>query len=292
MTEITKVTPFGGKSFTAEDLMDLEPVLLRALLRERVHHNIEVPFYSTILKWDGEPIATFGLQAQMVFDAWRQRGLPEDAPDIRWATNYLALAAKIRAGEPIEWDEPLPTAFTQEEMAVVRKLIFGRRSFRNWIDRPVPNEMIEMILEAGRAAPIGCNLDEVRFIVIRDPEETKMVWSDIPTKNAVLIVVCSDARIPQVVWQNQLVPQNLGYDAAAAVDHMLLMAHALGLGAVWLSRTAKTSVTDDTGLKFKKAYGLPDYIEMAAHIAVGWPAVGTIKSQRMPLSEMVLTKKH
>ena len=148
--------------------------------------------------------------------------------------------------------------------------------------------MIEKILEAGRAAPIGCNLNEVRFVVIKDPQETKMVWSDISTKNAVIIVVCYDTRIPKLVWQDQCVPQNAGFDAAAAVDHMLLMAHALGLGAVWLSKTVKTNVTEDTGLRFKEEYGLPEYIEVAAHIAIGWSAIGTIKTKRMPLADMML----
>jgi nitroreductase len=288
MPEITEVKPFGGVAFKKEDLMKLDPTLLRALLHERVHHNIEVPFYTTLLKWKGKPIPTFGLQAQMVFDVWKQRGFTEDAPDIQWANEYLALADKIRAGEEFEWHEPLPTPFTSEEMAIVKKLIYGRRSIRNWIDKPVPNEMIQEILEAGRAAPIGCNLGELRFIVLRGPKETRMVWSDVPTKNAVIIVVCYDTRIPKVVWQDQCVPQNAGFDAAAAIDHMLLMAHALGLGAVWLSKTAKTNVTKDTGLRFKKQYGLPDYIEVAAHIAVGWAAIGTIKTKRMPLADMIL----
>jgi nitroreductase len=66
---------------------------------------------------------------------------------------------------------------------------------------------------------------------------------------------------------------------------MLLMAHALGLGACWLTRTEKT------GKAFKEQYGLPDYIEPALHIAVGWPATGTFKSLRMPLSEMLIKTK-
>lgn len=290
MPEITEVAPFGGAKFKKEDLMKLEPILLCALLRERAHHNIEVPLYPTLLKWKGNPIPTFGLQTQLVFDAWRERGLPEDAPDIEWVKEYLAIAEKIRAGEKPELDEPLPTPFTDGEMAVVNKLIYGRRSIRDWIDKPVPDWIIEKILEAGRAAPIGCNLDIVRFIVIKDPEEAKMVWSDISTKNAVIIVICYDTRIPAVVGQDKTVPQNAGFDAAAAADHMCLMAHALGLGACWLSKTAKSDVTKDTGQEFKKKYGLPDYIEVAMHIAVGWAAIGTIKSKRMPLADMMLTR--
>ncbi len=291
MPEITEVRPFGGAVFRKEDLMKLDPTLLRSLLLERAHHNIEVPLYPTLLKWKGNPIPTFGLQTQIVFDAWRERGFTEAAPDIEWVKEYLAIAEKIRAGEKPELDEPLPTPFTDGEMAVVNKLIYGRRSIRDWIDKPVPDWMIEKILEAGRAAPIGCNLDELRFIVIKDPEEAKMVWSDISTKNAVIIVICYDTRIPAVVGQDKFVPQNAGFDAAAAADHMCLMAHALGLGACWLSKTAKSDVTKDTGQAFKKKYGLSDYIEVAMHIAVGWAAIGTIKSKRMPLADMMITRK-
>lgn len=288
MTEIKEVKPYGGPGYSKENLRKMEPGILRALLRERVHHNIEVPFYTTLLKWKGNPMPTFGIQSQIVFDVWKERGFTLDEPDIEWAKEYLALAEKIRKGEKSEWDMPLPTPFTEEEMATVNKLIYGRCSTRDWIDKPVPDWMIEKILEAGRAAPIGCNLDEVRFIVIKDPEEAKMVWSDISTRNAVIIVICYDSRIPKVVWQDQFVPQNAGFDAAAACDHMLLMAYALGLGACWLSKTVKSAKTDDTGKRFKELYGLPDYIEVAMHIAVGWPAIGTIKTQRMPLKDMML----
>ncbi len=291
MTDVTEVAPFGGAKYKKEDLMQMDSTLLRALLRERTHHNIEVPLYPTLLKWQGKPIRTFGLQTQLVFDVWRERGLPEDAPDIEWVKDYLAIAGKIRAGEKPELKVTLPTPFTEAEMAVVNKLIYERCSIRDWIDKPVPDEMIEKILEAGRAAPIGCNLDEVRFIVIKNPEDAKMVWSDISTKNAVIIVICYDTRIPKVVWQDQCVPQNVWFDAAAAADHMCLMAHALGLGAVWLSKTVKTEYTEDTGQRFKTQYGLPDYMEVAMHIAVGWPAIQTIKSKRLPLADMMLTKR-
>jgi hypothetical protein len=41
---------------------------------------------------------------------------------------------------------------------------------------------------------------------------------------------------------------------------------------------------------FKKKYGLPDYIEQALHIALGWPAIATIKSERMPVREMMIAR--
>jgi hypothetical protein len=46
-----------------------------------------------------------------------------------------------------------------------------------------------------------------------------------------------------------------------------------------------------TAKSFKRKYGLPDYIEQALHIAIGWPAIGPMKSERMPLKEMMITRR-
>ena len=283
MTQANKVHWILGE-YSKEDLMQMDPVALGALLRERTHHTIEVPLYPTLLKDRGRPIKGFGREAQLVFDVWRERGFREDAPDIKWVKRYLAIAERIRSGEKGELDEPLPTPFTDDEMAVVNKLIFERRSIRDWIDKDVPDDMIEKILEAGRAAPCSCNLNQVRFIVIKDPQEAKMVWSDISTKNAVIIVICYDKRVSAVVGHDLLVPQNAGFDAAAAADHMLLMAHALGLGGVWLT------CLEHSAKEFSQKYGLPDYIQVALHIAIGWTAIGSIKSSRMPLEDMIIRR--
>jgi hypothetical protein len=289
MDNTVKVTAKYGK-YTKEDLMEMDPVALGALLRERTHHMIEVPLYPTLLKESGKPKSNFGIQAQNVFDVWRERGFPEDTPDTKWVKKYLGIAEKIRSGELIELEEPLPKPFTDQEMKTVHRLIYDRRSIRDWIDKEVPDDMINRILEAGRAAPIGCNLDEIRFIVLKYPEEKRMIWSDISTENAVIVVVCHDKRAIQVVGQDRSVPHNAGFDAAAAADHMLLMAHALGLGGVWLTSIKKTDGTQNTANDFKERYGLPDYIEVHLHIAVGWPAMGTIKSARIPLEDMIMRR--
>lgn len=42
---------------------------------------------------------------------------------------------------------------------------------------------------------------------------------------------------------------------------------------------------------FQEKFGLPDYIEPALHITVGWSAIHTIKSQQMPLEEMVVKRE-
>jgi nitroreductase len=272
--------------YTREDLMAMDPVCLRALFRERVHHTIEVDIYPILL---GQKKARLhiGKEPEMILDVWRERGFPEDEADWEWGKSYINIARKLREGEKVDILVPVPTAFDKEEMETVRKLIWERRSVRDWLSgKRIPDEMIDQILEAGRAAPTGCNLDIVRFIVIKDTEEANMVWSDIPTPmdRCILIVLCYDKRVYRAVGHDRLVPHNQLLDCAAAGDHMCLMAHALGLGAVWLTRT------DKTARLFKEKYGLPEHFEPALHIAVGWPAVGTVKSARMPLKEMIISK--
>jgi nitroreductase len=272
--------------YTRDDLMKMDPVSLRALFRERIHHTIEVEIYPVLLGKKKMP-PRFGMQPELIMDVWRERGFDDSDPDFDWGKKYLHMAQRLRSGQQLEIEEVLPKPFTEEEMAVVRKLIWDRRSVRDWIPgKAVPDDLIDQILEAGRAAPTGCNLDIVRFITVRDRKTAKMIWSDIPTPmdSCVLIVICYDKRPYATVGHDRLVPHNMLYDCAAAGDHMCLMAHALGLGAVWLSCTEKTAKT------FKKHFGLPDYIEQALHIAIGYTAIGSIKSERMPLREMMITK--
>ncbi len=229
----------------------------------------------------------FGLQAELILDVWRTRGFCDDDEDFKWGQKYMDLAARMRKGETVEIQETLPKPFSAQEMAVVRKLLWERRSVRDWDpDKPVPDELITELLEAGRAAPASCNLGVIRFVVIKDPKEAKMVWSDIstPMDRCVLIVICYDTRVYETVGHDKLIPHNMLLDCAAAADHICLMAHALGLGAVWLT------CTDKTAARFQKKFGLPDYVKQALHIAVGWTAIGSLKSARMPLSEMLITK--
>ncbi|RLD64914.1 MAG: hypothetical protein DRI98_15170, partial [Bacteroidetes bacterium] len=208
----------GGDEYTREDLRKMDPVCLRALFRERIHHTVEVEIYPIMLGRKKMP-ENFGYQAELLIEVCNERGFNLEDDDFQWGLKYIELARRLRAGANIEIDDQLPVAFTDDEMKVVRKLLWARRSVRDWVpNRPIPDEIVEQLLEAGRAAPNGCNLDIVRFIVIKDKKRAKWVWSDIPTpmNQCVLIVICYDARVYETVGHDKLVSHNQGYDAAAA----------------------------------------------------------------------------
>ena len=264
-----------------EELMKVDKVVLRTLIHERAHHTIEVLIYRILAGKMGVP-EDFGDTVDFLLEVWRRRGLRTDEPDIEWALNYLRYAKTLRSGGSVKLETRLPEPFSDEEMCAVEKLMFGRRSIRQFLLKPVPDDLVQKILHAGLMAPQGCNVGSTRFIVLRSPEEWKLVQSDIPIESGVMIVVCQDMRVYQAVGFDKRVPQNIYYDAAAAADHMLLMAHALGLGGVWLTHG------EETQKRIRERFGLPETFVSRCHIVVGWPAEAPVKSARMNLDEVMV----
>jgi nitroreductase len=272
---------FTVHGYSEEELMAMDESSLRAILHERIHHTIEVSLYR-ILAGKAKPPADFGEVASRLLGIWRRRSFPMDDPDIRWCAEYISLAGKVREGKRVEPGTKLPEPFTAEEMAAVDKLIFGRRSIRQFKEKPVPDEMLRKVLYAGLMAPHGCNVCTTRFIVLKTPEEWRLVRSDIPIEHGVMVVVCQDTSMYRTLKFDERVPQNLYFDAAAADDHACLMAHALGLGACWLTHG------EETQRKLREHFGLPESFLSRCHIILGWPDEAPIKSQRMRLEDVVV----
>ena len=275
--------PVTVHGYSEQELMEMDPAVLRGILHERIHHTIEVNIYRILAGKRGIR-KSFGETGEYLMDIWRRRGLPTDAPDIQWCLNYVGLARMLRTGAELDLGTELPEPFTDREMETVNKLIYRRRSIRQFKDKPVPDEMIRKVIQAGLYAPHGCNVGTTRFVVFREPEEFKLVRSDIPVENCVMIVVCQDMRLYRAMGFDKAVPQNIYYDAAAAADHICLMAHALGLGACWLTHG------EETQRRVREYLGRHDDFVSRNHIIVGWPDEAPIKSQKMKVDEVIITK--
>lgn len=265
-----------------DDLVRIDPVELRTLLHERTHHTIEVLLYR-ILAGKLKPPSDLGDTVELLLRVWKRRGLPTDTPDLKWSERYLDIAKKVKAGKKVKLGEEMPKPFSKREMETVRKLVYERRSIRMFEARPVSEATVRKILHAGLMAPQGCNLGSTRFLVLRDPQAIKLLKSDIPVENAVVVVICQDMRTYRVVGHDVRNPQNVYFDAAAAADHILLMAHALGLGGVWLTHG------EEVAKAVRERFNLPEYYRVPLHIAIGWPAEAPIKSQRMRVEEAIIS---
>lgn len=269
--------------YATEDLMRMDPAPLRAILHERTHHTIEVMIYR-ILNGKLRKPPNFGSQAKLLLDVWKKRGLPTGTPDLQWCMKYVELADRLNAGKTVRLETRACKPLTGQEMKAIKRLIYERRSIRQFTGRPVSDKMVRQILQAGLMAPQGCNVGSTRFIILRKPEEWKLVQSDIPIENGVMIVVCQDMSIYRALKFDEHVPQNIYYDAAAAADHMCLMAHALGLGACWLTHG------EETQKRLREHFGLPETLVSRCHLIAGWPDEAPIKSERMALDDVIIGK--
>lgn len=264
--------------------MEMDNVMLRTLIHERTHHTIEVLLYNILAGKINTP-TNFGETVKTLLKIWETRGNPTDAPDFQWVKRYLDIAEKLRSDEKIRLDTEPPKPFSREEMKTVRKLILERRSIRQWSSKPIPEETLKEILYAGLMAPQGCNVGSTRFIILRNPSSFRLVESDIRVENGVMILICQDMRVYKTVRFDEKVPQNIYYDAAAAADHMLLVAHSFGLGGVWLTHGEATQN------KIREHFRLPDTLVSRLHIVIGWPAEAPIKSERMGLEEAIIAEE-
>ena len=144
--------------------------------------------------------------------------------------------------------------------------IFTRRSIRKFTEDPVSDQDIETLLRAGMAAPSAGNQQAWEFVVIDDRE----VLGRIPAVHP-YAQMCEEAPLCLAVCADLAREKYAGFwvqDCSAATENILLAAHAMGLGAVWLG----IAPGGDRAQQVAELLHLPRGIEALALVAVGHPA--------------------
>ena len=158
--------------------------------------------------------------------------------------------------------------------------IYTRRSIRQYTDQPLEREQLLEIIKAGTWAPSGLNNQPWRFAIIRDPGVRKELATF--TRYHALIEH-APACIAIFVNKNVMYHEVKDHQAiGACLQNMLLAAHALGLGAVWLGEILKNA----DGVR--KLLGLSENLELMAVVALGYPASQKHSSQRKEVKEVLL----
>lgn len=163
----------------------------------------------------------------------------------------------------------------------VLEAIKTRRSIRKYEKRPVPEELLEKILEAGRWAPSASNAQPWNFIVLRD-EWIRNEVARVTTYGKFL----AEAPLGIAVVVDSQASTHPVEDGAIATQNMLLAAHALGLGACWIGSYG--SVYEE---KAKKILGIPENKRLLSLISVGFPAESQ-KSAREELRKIVFIDRY
>jgi nitroreductase len=143
--------------------------------------------------------------------------------------------------------------------------ILTRRSVRQYQDRPVPPELVELLLKAAMQAPSARNQQPWHFLVLNDRERLAAIAGGLPNsamaeRAALAILVCGDESLEK----------SAGYwvvDCAAAAQNILLAAHASGLGAVWTGIYPR-----QPRMEFlRRLLHLPDNVLPHSLVVLGYP---------------------
>jgi nitroreductase len=143
---------------------------------------------------------------------------------------------------------------------------------RSYQDRPVPDEVVRQILEAGRLSASASNKQPWHFVVVQDPETLRQLAASTRhgpyIAEAPLAIVVAVDRTPFAVS-----------DTSRAIQDMMLAAWDAGVGSNWVGFTGMLD-------QVKPLLGVPDDLDVLAILPFGYPAdaIGQGKKSRKPLS--------
>lgn len=163
--------------------------------------------------------------------------------------------------------------------------IMTRKSVRSYTGEKVSDQQVQQIIEAGMRAPSGLANEPWRFAIVRDEETRKRIAK--LTKHT---QVLEGADVLICLFMDNEVGYDLVKDSntiGACAENMLLAAHAMGLGAVWIAeiRRNKDQVAEECGVD-------PERYDMMVVIPVGYSAESPEPNPRKrTLDEVIIARK-
>jgi len=154
-----------------------------------------------------------------------------------------------------------------------------RASVRSLAPAEISPEEIEQILDAGRRAPSGMNVQPLQYIVIRGKETIAAlgkVQGFIAEASALIAIVADPGE--SKYWLE---------DASAAAENMLLAIAALGYGSTWVEGTLLRR--EDWA---KELLGVPAHLRLIIMLPIGKPAGPPSQAPKKPLSEFVHRERY
>lgn len=203
---------------------------------------------------------------------------------------------------PEEVDGPV-IARNLETYENLMRVIRARRSIRRFDPRPVDEEDLKRVLEAGRWAPSGANIQPWAFIIVEEEERRKEVAELLIEEERYLrekdprfpaygrrfhrdaplfLIFACDERAKRIFPQTTQFPVDitLYMSVSAAIMNVHLAAASLGMGVIWYT------VEEPTERRLKEMLGIPDYFFIPSLTPLGY-AMQNRSSSRRPLERMV-----
>ncbi len=161
----------------------------------------------------------------------------------------------------------------------IRECILERQSCRAFLNEKIPEEHVQLLLEAMRWAPSAGNLQPWRFYVVSNAEVRRKLAQSAYEQNfiaeaPVVFVICAIPRESE--WRYGKRGRELYsiQDTACAGMNLMISAKCLGYGSVWVGAFDEGKVSDVLALK--------EYERPVAIIPVGKPKHLEVRSSRKP----------
>jgi nitroreductase len=202
------------------------------------------------------------------------------------------------------------------------KVIQDRRCIREFTADPVSDQDLDLILEAARQAPSGENAQPWRFIIVKDEAMRKKMGAiagggsgrrftaefvtkkmqerfsnlqDEAKKKAAFEKLTSgqvsafmaEAPVNIIVCGKKDV-WDMPYDTSAAIENILLMVTALGLGACWVIAPC-IDIRDEEHMK--DLLGIPEGYKAVSVLSVGHQTRPHRQRPRLPIKDLVFMEK-
>ena len=146
--------------------------------------------------------------------------------------------------------------------------MLSRRSIRKYRQEPIPEDILNKILEAGTYAPTGMNKQAPIILAVTNRE----MRDRLSKMNAAVMGVESDpfygAPVVLVVLANKEVRTAI-YDGSLVMGNLMLAAHELGVGSCWIHRAKEVFATEE-GKDILKELGIEGDYEGVGNCILGY----------------------
>ncbi len=171
-----------------------------------------------------------------------------------------------------------------------KQAILSRRSTRKFKDKPIDDETLKEIIEAGRYAPSGGNCQSNHFFVIRDKnileKLTVMVrdaFSKMEIRDGMYKSLVNSITLSKsgnyvfhynppclIVLANRKDYGNNLADVACALENMMICANAMDLGSCWINQLRWLN-EEEKLLELFYSFGMKEDERIYGALALGYP---------------------
>ena len=166
------------------------------------------------------------------------------------------------------------------------EIMKNRRSVRTYTGEPVPQEKLDLILQAGLLSASGKAIRPWELIVVRNKETV----AKMAACRAMGAKMLEDADCAVVVIADETKSDVWTEDCSIVMANMHLMADALGVGSCWIQGRLRVAADDRSTEEYlREMLQYPENMRLQAILSLGMPKN---KPAARTLEELPMEKVH